>query len=156
MTESQQAYRAYLQSDHWRQLRLEAFKKWGRKCYKCPCTFGLDVHHLVYRHPWTEGTVDDVRPCCRSCHEKEHQIIPQKEKKYAQKKRRNSWRREQRRIEKMLARQKAGKKIRGGFLLKKHRKRMEYERKIAKISKQEFYHQNKPRPHWVSRGNSSN
>lgn len=75
LTAGQLLYREYLSSDHWRSLRLEAFRVHGRKCFKCPATFGLDVHHLIYRHPWTDGVVDDVRPCCRSCHEKEHGIV---------------------------------------------------------------------------------
>lgn len=90
LTESQLAYREYLKSDHWRALRLAAFRKWGRKCFKCPVKFGLDVHHLVYRFPWTLGTVDDVRPCCRPCHEKEHglvRIVPRDVKRHHQRKR---------------------------------------------------------------------
>jgi len=75
MTDTQAAYREYLKSDHWRALRIQAFRVYGRKCYKCPKRFGLDVHHLRYRHPWTACTVEDVRPCCRNCHELEHGIV---------------------------------------------------------------------------------
>lgn len=87
MTEAQIRYQRYLQSDHWRALRLEAFRVHGRKCFKCPATFGLDVHHLRYRHPWTLCTVLDVRPCCRQCHDKEHginQVVTPEVKREAQ------------------------------------------------------------------------
>jgi len=76
LTESQIAYREYLKTDHSRELRLEAFKKYGRHCAKCPATCRLDVHHLIYRHPWKLGVVGDLQILCRSCHEKEHGVTP--------------------------------------------------------------------------------
>jgi len=130
------AYQIYLQSDHWRALRLEAFRVYGRKCFKCPARFGLDVHHLVYRFPWSLGVVADVRPCCRACHEKEHgivRVVSEQEK---------------------LTTQKQARKMRKKFqnrFRKKHRRK---QRSKAKI-----YRYTKPfskRPRWSQRGNSSN
>lgn len=77
LTSSQIAYREYLESNHWRELRAAAFKHYGRKCSRCPATNRLQVHHVVYRFPWTFGVVDDLRILCRTCHEREHGIIPQ-------------------------------------------------------------------------------
>jgi hypothetical protein len=92
MTPNQIAYRQYLESDHWRSLRAEAYRVHGRKCFKCPRKFGLEVHHLRYRNPWTECTVEDVRPCCWQCHDQEHGIvreIPLTEKRTIEKKHRS-------------------------------------------------------------------
>jgi hypothetical protein len=70
----------YLRSDHWKELRAQAFEAHGRKCAKCPSTTNLDVHHLRY------GLIFDVTPkdlqiLCRPCHDKEHAPAPQKPKK---------------------------------------------------------------------------
>jgi hypothetical protein len=65
LTPAQIAYREYLQSDHWRELRLLAYRQYGRKCSKCPATCRLDVHHLRYRWPWSDGVVGDLQILCR-------------------------------------------------------------------------------------------
>lgn len=135
MTATQAAYRVYLQSEHWRSLRLEAFKRYGRKCSKCPATCRLDVHHVRYRHPWTDGVMDDLMILCRRCHELEHGlvvVIPVRDKKFAQRRRREFRRQQQRQIEKELRRykkrhrkqrhSKAWKAARGMFLAKRYRK----------------------------------
>ena len=75
MSPSQLAYREYLQSQHWRSLRLAAFRTYGRKCHRCPATSRLDVHHLRYRHPWTATVVSDLQILCWRCHAAEHGII---------------------------------------------------------------------------------
>lgn len=88
LTPAQVAYRKYLQSEHWRELRSEAFKVYGRKCAKCPATCRLDVHHLHYRHPWSSGVVADLQVLCWQCHGAEHgivRVIPQLEKQKEQK-----------------------------------------------------------------------
>lgn len=144
MTPAQIAYREYLKSDHWRALRLEAFQTYGRKCFKCPATCRLDIHHLVYRHPWTSGTVQDVRPCCRRCHELEHgivRVVPVVQQAQIQKL--------SRRRMKKLARQ--------------NRRRLKYLRRKKRMMGQQkkatIYYYTKPytkRSKWVNRGNSSN
>lgn len=92
MTPGQIAYRQYLESDHWRNLRVAAFRMWGRKCFKCPRTFGLEVHHLFYRARWEDSLPQDLRPCCSWCHRKEHgfapQVIPNQDKRRIEKRRR--------------------------------------------------------------------
>lgn len=132
MTATQAAYRVYLQSEHWRGLRLEAFKRYGRKCSKCPATCRLDVHHVRYRHPWTAGIVDDLMILCRRCHELEHGlvvVIPVIDKRLAQKKRRKNfrkWRSRQRKKRRWLAERKrpsaAARAARLMFLAKRYRK----------------------------------
>ena len=61
----------YLFSDHWKELRLQAFAKHGRYCHGCKSEQRLDVHHLRYRDIF-DVAVDDLQILCRECHEKEH------------------------------------------------------------------------------------
>lgn len=147
MTESQLAYREYLESDHWRQLRTEAFRVLGRKCSRCPSTCRLQVHHVVYRWPWESAKICDLLILCRPCHESEHGIAQPviiQQPVHRQKKRRSgAARREMRRVNKLLARQ-AGRK---GY-------QKRFGKKHPPKAKQWYYHQ--PRRRWVSRGNSSN
>lgn len=76
--DAKEAYKEYLKSSHWRWLRGEAIRFYGKKCSKCAATRNLQVHHHTYRHPWTTCTVKDVTPLCRGCHEKEHGLTGQK------------------------------------------------------------------------------
>lgn len=90
LSPAQVAYREYLKSEHWRGLRLEAFRKYGRVCAKCGAKGCLlDVHHTRYRRPWEAGVVDDLQILCRPCHENEHvpvvRLVTVKVKKQAQK-----------------------------------------------------------------------
>lgn len=177
MTQTQLAYREYLKSDHWRKLRLQAFRRWGRKCFKCPKTFGLDVHHLVYRHPWTLCTSDDVRPCCRECHEKEHgREISIEEKRRIEligKIRRINQGKADRRARRKAAKiaKRKSKAKAGNWQSQRDRARQLLMNRQAgvKLTKQEkrflkyfaaTAHFSRPhgggRPNWVSRGTSSN
>jgi hypothetical protein len=110
MTEAQQAYQIYLESEHWRLLRAAAFRQFGRKCSRCPATCRLQVHHVRYRWPWTASTTGDLVILCRSCHEKEHGIrsVPQpvvRWSKRARKKLRQLrwWKRQNEQSERFLA-----------------------------------------------------
>lgn len=72
LTDYQRWYReVYLHSEHWKNLRIQAFKEWGRHCHRCPATSRLDVHHLRYRNLY-DVTVQDLQILCRKCHEREH------------------------------------------------------------------------------------
>lgn len=139
MTEAQQRYRIYLQSEHWSGLRLEAFKKYGRRCSKCPMKHSLEVHHTIYRHPWELGTVEDLVILCFWCHRAEHapvlRIVPDAVRRTAQKKRPRR---------------------------KRHRRRLVdmagNEKRIAQINRSQW-HYTKPysvKRRWSNRGSSSN
>jgi hypothetical protein len=70
MTERQLAYRKYLLSDHWRQLRCEAVERWGDRCNNCDVP-RVEVHHLRYGN-WLDVTTEDLIPLCDRCHEAVH------------------------------------------------------------------------------------
>lgn len=91
MTAGQLAYQEYLESDHWRNLRATAYRKYGRRCSRCPVTIRLEVHHTIYRNPWTAGTVDDLVILCCRCHELEHGIATVKQPKHRKKKKKRNW-----------------------------------------------------------------
>lgn len=61
----------YLASTQWKQKRKEVFKHYGYKCYSCGSTSNLEVHHEHY-NTFTEESVHDLKPLCRSCHQLLH------------------------------------------------------------------------------------
>lgn len=67
----------YLMSDHWKDLRLRALHRGGKKqrCNRCGFPDNLDVHHLNYRNIY-DVTVDDLEVLCRRCHMIEHGEAP--------------------------------------------------------------------------------
>jgi hypothetical protein len=70
---------AYLESDHWKGIREQAFFKYGRKCMLCEGNEILQVHHLLY-HPENLylTTVDEVRVVCKRHHDEIHELIDTK------------------------------------------------------------------------------
>lgn len=86
LTPRQAAYRAYLKSDHWKVLRAEALKFYGRKCAHCPSTKKIQVHHTSYGSDWYAVTLVDLKPLCRRCHKIEHGQIPGGPKRMKRKK----------------------------------------------------------------------
>lgn len=70
MQSSRQKYQTYLQTDHWRELRLLKLEMVGNKCEKCPCRQRLQVHHLRY-DPYRES-LNDLQVLCENCHENAH------------------------------------------------------------------------------------
>lgn len=138
MTEAQIRYQQYLQSDHWRQLRLKAFRHYGRKCIRCSRTNRLEVHHMVYRHPWESALIADLQILCRGCHCIIHgmpigEVMKREIERGAKKQRR--------RLQKLI------------------RERQRREAKIRQINKSTVYFYTKPyskRPGWTNRGTSSN
>lgn len=71
---SAEAYREYLQTEHWRVLRSSVLDRDGHKCRKCGSGKFLQVHHRIYRTLWTETIADDLVTLCNDCHEREHDI----------------------------------------------------------------------------------
>lgn len=72
MTARQLAYREYLKSEHWRNLRRGAMKRDGFKCTRCPCIYNLQVHHLLYREKFTQTILPDLVTLCEPCHTQAH------------------------------------------------------------------------------------
>jgi 5-methylcytosine-specific restriction endonuclease McrA len=70
MTETQKWYQRYLQTDHWRELRLTKLEEVGHKCEKCRKKSRLQVHHLKYT-PYKERLAD-LQVLCEACHEEAH------------------------------------------------------------------------------------
>ena len=67
-------YLDYLLTDHWQGLRQASFIKHGKVCHACRSREKLQAHHLIYRHPLTNCTPDDILPLCESCHESLHSV----------------------------------------------------------------------------------
>jgi len=65
------AYRAYLQSKEWSQIKLDLYQLRGKKCERCGSTNNLQVHHKHYRNIFKEEP-DDLEILCNSCHRNEH------------------------------------------------------------------------------------
>ena len=74
MTDRQIAYRRYLRSGHWRQLRSQVLSRDG-KCTRCPSTTRLQAHHLLYRTPLESCTAEDLVTLCRRCHMRTHGLL---------------------------------------------------------------------------------
>lgn len=66
-------YQEYLNSDHWKQIRLKALKRAGYKCQLCASNKELNVHHNTYKNKGHEN-LNDLVVLCRDCHKKFHNI----------------------------------------------------------------------------------
>lgn len=72
MTEAQRKYREeYLQSDHWKAIRVEALERAEYRCQVCNNPHGLDVHHRTYERVGKERLAD-LTVLCRKCHDLFH------------------------------------------------------------------------------------
>lgn len=79
MTTRQIAYREYLTSDHWHNLRQQIISRDGNKCVHCPHTKRLQAHHTIYRDRFEDSLPEDLITLCNPCHRKAHGIeIPKK------------------------------------------------------------------------------
>lgn len=79
-------YRAYIQSEAWRQKRRDFFasnlwrtypagKRAGKfVCYACGSDERLDIHHRSYARLGNERISNDLICVCRSCHNRIHQL----------------------------------------------------------------------------------
>lgn len=82
MSKRRDEYYKYLESSHWKKLRLEAFKRDGYKCVKCGSPWSLRGHHKRYRKDIRSCTVSDIETLCNRCHEKHHKRIAKLRKRH--------------------------------------------------------------------------
>jgi len=64
-------YQEYLNSDHWKNIRLKALDRAGNRCQLCSSRDNLNVHHNTYRNKGHED-LKDLVVLCRECHAKFH------------------------------------------------------------------------------------
>ena len=75
ITQGQMAYREFLASPRWRQIRDLAINRDHGRCVSCGCCSGIQVHHKVYRKgSWGNVQLEDLVSLCAKCHAKEHGI----------------------------------------------------------------------------------
>lgn len=67
-------FKEYLNSPHWKEIRLKALARSGNRCQLCSSTDNLNVHHNTYRNRGNED-LKDLVVLCRNCHEKFHDIV---------------------------------------------------------------------------------
>jgi hypothetical protein len=71
--EGKLAYREFLKSEQWQQIRLSILAKEEARCFVCrKQDIGNDIHHLFYRANWADTQRSDCRCLCRKCHEEIH------------------------------------------------------------------------------------
>lgn len=70
-----EAYSAYLESDHWKALRLRKIKESGRICRACRRTKNIVVHHMLYRPNLEDAKLSDLLVLCRDCHDSFHRYL---------------------------------------------------------------------------------
>ena len=65
----QSQYRAYLESNQWRELRYRVLERDGHKCQSCLSAPATEIHHMTYRY-YNEGhdSALFLRSVCRPCH----------------------------------------------------------------------------------------
>lgn len=69
--EWQNVYRAYLQSDVWKEKRRQVLDRANGKCEKCGVILlDPDVHHLTYDRVGGNERLDDLMVLCFPCHRK--------------------------------------------------------------------------------------
>lgn len=81
MTKRKRAYLNYLRSEHWKTLRLKAFKRDGFRCVRCGSSRNLHGHHKRYRKFLHGCSVGDIETLCQKCHEKHHRQEAQERKR---------------------------------------------------------------------------
>ena len=64
-------YREYLETEHWKQLRMEMLKKAKFMCQLCAAKGQLHVHHKTYENRGNEP-YSDLIVLCANCHGKFH------------------------------------------------------------------------------------
>lgn len=69
------AYKEYLKSDHWKQFRIAKEATARKRCGICSSVLNVQLHHLFYRHPWTNAQLSDTRWLCAICHKTSHELI---------------------------------------------------------------------------------
>lgn len=71
MTESQAAYRRYLDSEKWKTIRAQRLAMDNGECVLCGDP-ARHVHHRRYPKKWGTETVNDLICLCDKCHTKHH------------------------------------------------------------------------------------
>lgn len=71
-------YGEYLQTEHWKALRLRVLKSAVYRCQMCNADKPLDVHHRTYKRLGRER-LSDLTALCRDCHEKFHKEFERNE-----------------------------------------------------------------------------
>lgn len=64
-------YAAYLESEHWQELRQQVIERDGWHCRRCHRPDYVQVHHLTYARLGRER-LDDLVSLCKDCHERTH------------------------------------------------------------------------------------
>lgn len=72
--ENRDEYIAYLNSQKWKDFRIQALNHYGHQCTLCTNTSRLEVHHRTYKNLFNE-TLADVIILCHKCHKRHHGII---------------------------------------------------------------------------------
>ena len=65
-------YKAYLQSEHWQNVRMQALKRDGLVCQLCGSGINSRVHHVSYDRVGSDEEVKDLVTLCEECHSKVH------------------------------------------------------------------------------------
>lgn len=64
----------YLLSPHWRELKLEKFRRSEKRCFNCMSTKKIECHHIRYRE-FTDCTPEDLIVLCEGCHYTLHAVL---------------------------------------------------------------------------------
>lgn len=71
MSVRSKAYRLYLKSDHWQDLRIKKFSEVGRACQKCGSKSMVHCHHIRYKN-YIDVLTSDLAALCEICHDDFH------------------------------------------------------------------------------------
>lgn len=69
-------YRAFLQTEFWKELSARKKASVGWRCEKCGSGDYIQSHHVFYPGNWFDTTLDNLQVLCRKCHQIEHGISP--------------------------------------------------------------------------------
>lgn len=74
-------YKLFLESEFWKRIRVECFRRDDWKCRHCGIGSSgrLQAHHVIYPDDWYTTTVHMLLTLCRKCHSKTHQPPKPKE-----------------------------------------------------------------------------
>lgn len=61
--------------ENWNEISAEVKKRDGNKCVCCPCTTGLEVHHIVALSRGGTNKKTNLITLCEKCHKKRHKHL---------------------------------------------------------------------------------
>lgn len=67
-------YKEYLNSEHWKKIRVKALERAGNRCQLCSSKNNLNVHHNTYVNRGHED-LKDLVVLCKECHAKFHDKV---------------------------------------------------------------------------------